>query len=131
MQQRRSSTSSPPTIAIWRQPGRFPSVLSHGRRPVEVTADQAASHPWILDELLSAVHHIDAWRANNRIESDHGQLKARLRPMRGLKRVHSAQTVGSGHAFVQNVRRGHDELGISTEPWLRVSVAFAELTLAV
>jgi hypothetical protein len=27
--------------------------------------------------------------------------------MRGLKRLHSAQVVGSGHALVQNIRRGH------------------------
>ncbi|SBW22918.1 hypothetical protein FDG2_3307 [Candidatus Protofrankia californiensis] len=51
--------------------------------------------------------------------------------MRGLKRVRSAQTVSSGHAFVQNIRRGHDELGVELEPQLRVSAAFAELTLAV
>ncbi|SBW22928.1 transposase [Candidatus Protofrankia californiensis] len=78
----------------------FTRALSHGRRPVEVTTDQAASYPRILDELLPAAHHVDARRANNRIESDHSQLKARLRPMRGRKRVRSAQTVSSGHANV-------------------------------
>ncbi len=109
----------------------FTRALSHGRRPVEVTTDQAATYPRILDELLPATHHIDARRANNRIESDHSQLKARLRPMRGLKRVRSAQTVSLGHAFVQNVRRGHYELGVEAEPHLRVSAAFVELTLAI
>ncbi len=109
----------------------FTVALPHGRRPVEVTTDQAASYPRVLDELLPDAHHIDAWRANNRIESDHSQLKARLRPMRGLKRVRSAQTVSSGHAFVQNIRRGHYELGVDADPRLQVSVAFAELTLAV
>src|SRR5215207_1534195 len=38
-----------------------------------------------------------------------GRLKARLRPMRGLKQDHSARLVIAGHASVQNLRRGHYE----------------------
>jgi DDE domain len=34
----------------------------------------------------------------NPIESDHGRLKARLRPMRGLKRLRSARAISIGHA---------------------------------
>jgi transposase, IS6 family len=34
-------------------------------------------------------------------------LKARLRPMRGLKQDRSARVVVAGHAFVHNIRRGH------------------------
>ncbi len=94
----------------------FTVALSHGRRPVEVTTDQAATYQRMLDELLPAARHIDARRANNRIESDHSQLKARLRPIRGLKRFRSVQTVSAGHAFVQNIRRGHYELGLDTGP---------------
>ncbi|SBW18087.1 hypothetical protein FDG2_0509 [Candidatus Protofrankia californiensis] len=37
-------------------------------RPVEVTTDQAAAYPRILDELLHDACHIDAWWANSRIE---------------------------------------------------------------
>ncbi|MGH3701891.1 MAG: DDE-type integrase/transposase/recombinase, partial [Pseudonocardiaceae bacterium] len=33
-----------------------------------------------------AWHHTEPY-ANNRIEADHGRLKSRLRPMRGLKRL--------------------------------------------
>jgi transposase-like protein len=44
--------------------------------------------------------------ANNRVEADHGRLKSRLRPMRGLQQDHSASVVIAGHAFVQNLRRG-------------------------
>ncbi|MGH4011425.1 MAG: DDE-type integrase/transposase/recombinase, partial [Pseudonocardiaceae bacterium] len=36
--------------------------------------------------------------ANNPIESDHGRLKARLRPMRGLKQLGSARVISTGHA---------------------------------
>jgi hypothetical protein len=49
--------------------------------------------------------------ANNRVEADHGRLKARLRAMRGRKQDRSARIEIAGHAFVQNVRRGHDESG--------------------
>jgi len=44
------------------------------------------------------------------IEADHSRLKAWLRPMRRLKRFRSAQTLAAGHAFVQNLRRGHYEI---------------------
>jgi transposase-like protein len=45
--------------------------------------------------------------ANNPIESDHGRLKSRLRPMCGLKQLRCARVISAGHAFVQNLRRGH------------------------
>jgi hypothetical protein len=58
---------------------------------------------------------------------DHGRLKARLRPMRGLKTDRTASVVIAGHAFMQNVRRGHYELGVEADPRLRVRDAFSEL----
>lgn len=39
------------------------------------------------------------------------RLKARLWPMRGLKRRRSARIIAAGHAVVQNLRRGRYELG--------------------
>jgi uncharacterized membrane protein len=54
--------------------------------------------------------------ANNRIEADQGRLKAGLRPMRGLRRASSLQTIAAGHAFVQNLRRGHYELATEKRP---------------
>ncbi len=109
----------------------FTRALAHGWRPVEVTTDRAAAYPRVLDEQLPAAHHIDARYANNTIEADHGRLKARLRPMRGLKRLRSTQVIGSGHAFVQNLRRGHYELGVDAEPHLRLAAAFTELAQAI
>jgi len=69
--------------------------------------------------------------ANNPVESDHSRLKARLRPMRGLKRLTSAKVVTAGHAFVQNLRRGHYELATDAAPSHRVSTAFTELAQAI
>ncbi|EFC81973.1 hypothetical protein FrEUN1fDRAFT_4923 [Parafrankia sp. EUN1f] len=93
--------------------------------------DKAPVYPRLLDELLPEACHVDAARENNRIEADHGRLKARLRPMRGLKRLRSAQTISAGHALVRNIRRGDYELAIDTDPHLRLAAAFTELTLAI
>lgn len=99
--------------------------------PIEVTTDRAAAYPEVLDDLLPATWHRTDQYANNRIEWDHGRLKARLRPMRGLKQEHSARVVIAGHAFVQNLRRGHYELAVEEPASLRVAAAFDELALAI
>ena len=99
--------------------------------PVEVVTDRAAAYPIVLDEVLPAAWHRTEQYANNRLESDHGRLKARLRPMRGLKQDHSARVVFAGHAFVQNLRRGHHELAVEAPVNRRLEVAFDELALTI
>jgi transposase-like protein len=99
--------------------------------PVEVTTDQAPVYPGVLEALVPAAWHRTDQYANNGIECDHGRLKARLRPMRGLKQDHSATVIIAGHAFVQNLRRGHYELAVAEPATRRVAVAFAELALAI
>jgi transposase-like protein len=99
--------------------------------PEEVVTDQAAAYPAVLDELLPAAWHRTERYANNHVEADHGRLKARLRPMRGLKQDRSVKIVIAGHALVQNVRRGHYELAVEEPVTRRVAVAFDELTLAI
>lgn len=69
--------------------------------------------------------------ANNSIECAHGRLKARLRPMRGLKRTRSSEVIAAGHAFVQNLRRGHYLLGVGLLARDRVPVSFIALTAIV
>jgi transposase-like protein len=99
--------------------------------PSEVVTDAAPVYPGVLDELLPAAwHHVER-HANNPIEADHGQLKRRLRPMRGLQTDRTAQIVIAGHAFLQKLRRGHYELGVDTRPALRVVAAFTELARAI
>jgi transposase-like protein len=99
--------------------------------PTEVVTDKALVYPRVLDELVPAAWHQVERYANNRIEADQGCLKHRLRPMRGLRTDRSAQVVIVGHAFVQNLRRGHYEIGYDTHPTLRVAASFAELALAI
>jgi IS6 family transposase len=110
----------------------FEMMLAGRERPTDVTTDLAASLLRVVDDLLSEVLHDTAQYANNRIEWDHGRLKARLRPMRGLRTDRTASTVIRGHAFVQNLRRGHYELGVEARhERLRVAPAFDELTATI
>jgi transposase-like protein len=76
----------------------------------------------VLEELAPGTWHRTEQYANNWVEADHGRLKARLRPMRGLKQDRSARIVVARHAFVQNLRRGHYELA-AEEPVNRRSTA--------
>ena len=77
-----------------------------------------------------ALHTTEQY-ANNRVECDHGRLKARLRPMLGLKTNRTASVLILGQAFVQNLRRGHYELGTDTTPALGLATAFDELQAVI
>jgi IS6 family transposase len=110
----------------------FQAMLAGRDRPREVTTDLAAPLLRVVDDLLPEVLHDTTQYANNRIECDHGRLKARLRPMRGLRTDRTATVVIRGHAFVQNLRRGHYELGVEARhERLRVAAAFDELAEAI
>jgi transposase, IS6 family len=77
----------------------FTRALAHGPSPVEVTTDRAPVYPRVIDELTPASRHVTEQYCNNRVEADHGRLKARLRPMRGLKTITSLRVVAAGHAL--------------------------------
>jgi len=99
--------------------------------PGEVVTDAAPIYPAVLEELIpSGWHHVER-HANNLIEADHSQLKHRLRPMRGLRTDRTAQTIIAGHAFLQNLRRGHYDLATHTPAAQRIAAAFTELARAV
>ena len=92
-----------------------------------MTTDKAGPYLRVLDDLIPAAARVTEQYDNNPIGSDHARLKARLRPMRGLKRLRSAARIVAGHAFVQNLRRGHCELATEAAPPLRVATAFTQL----
>ncbi|OHV43492.1 transposase [Pseudofrankia sp. BMG5.36] len=48
-------------------------------------------------------------------------------------RLRSAQTISTGQALIQNIRRGHYELATDTDtdPRLRLATAFTELAQAI
>ena len=106
----------------------FGRALAIHATPDVVVTDLAPALGRAVRELIPiAFHNTDA-HANNRVEADHARLKARLRPMRGLKTDRTASVVMRGHAFMQNLRRGHDALGHEARtPQLRVAAALDEL----
>jgi IS1 family transposase len=74
----------------------FTRALATGAVPVEVITDRAPAYPRALDELIPTAVHDTEQYANNTIEANHGRLKARLRPMRGLKTFRSARVLAGG-----------------------------------
>jgi transposase-like protein len=109
----------------------FTGALKLGASPLEVTTDRAPAYPRVIEELASSARHVTERYENNIIESDLGRLKARLRPMRGLKRLASTRTVATGHAVVQNLRRGHYELTVDLPAHDRERAAFDQLALCL
>ena len=109
----------------------FTRALRCGSAPVVVTTDKAGPYLRVLEDQVPAAAHVTEQYDNNPVESDHARLKARLRPMRGLKQVRSAARIAAGHAFVQNLRRGQYELATDIAPSLRLATAFTELALAM
>ena len=85
----------------------------------------------VIEDLIPASVHNAGQYQNNRVECDHGRLKARLRPMRGLKTHRTASVVIRGHAIIQNLRRGRYELAVDATPVFRLATAFDELRPAI
>jgi IS6 family transposase len=108
----------------------FARALRYGPAPIEITTDRAPVYPRIVDEVAPAARHVTEQYANDAVEADHGRLKARLRPMRGLKRLASARIIAAGHAFVQNLRRGHCALTADLPLHDRARIAFDDLALS-
>jgi transposase, IS6 family len=109
----------------------FAGAMRFGPAPVEITTDQAPVYSRLIDEYAPNARHVLEQYANNCVEADHGRLKARLRPMRGLKQMRSTSTIAAGHAFMQNLRRGHYELTADVAIQDRVRVAFTELAACI
>jgi transposase-like protein len=109
----------------------FASAIGVHGAPTEVTTDRAPALARAITELLPVALHDTTQYANNGVEADHGRLKSRLQPMRGLKRDRTNSVVMRGHAFVQNLRRGHYELGVDALPGMTLAAAFDELALAI
>src|SRR5437764_1404584 len=139
----KASPTSRSSSPIWTPPPNGDSTIStpsacssppargYPQHSHQLNSYQAPAYPRVLDELVPAACHLTEQYGNNRLEADHGRLKARLRPMRGLKQLRSTRVICAGHAFVQNVRRGHYELGSDTDPKNRLTTAFTELAFAI
>ena len=107
----------------------FAIALRYHGEPLEIVTDKSPTLAAVIADLVPDAEHCTEQYANNRIECDHGRLKARLRPMRGLKTDRTASVVIRGHAFVQNIRRGHYHFDHDTTS--RLEAAFDELVATI
>jgi transposase-like protein len=73
------------------------AIDSTGTPPRRVITDKAATYPATLAVVVPGVLHRTGRYRTNVIERDHGFLKERLRPMRGIKSGFSAS-----HLFVRS-----------------------------
>src|SRR5215472_7585952 len=105
----------------------FTRALSCGPSPVEVTTDRAPVYPRVIAELAPAARRVLERYSNNGVEADHARRKARLRSMRGVKTIRSLRTIATGHALIQDLRRGHYELTTELPTHERLRTAYAEL----
>jgi IS6 family transposase len=51
--------------------------------------------------------------------------------MRGIKTMAGLRILAGGHAFVQNLRRGHYEIAVDEPARRRLAVAFVDLARAI
>jgi transposase-like protein len=107
----------------------FIRALRCGPSPVEVTTDPAPLYPRVIEQLVPAPRHGFEQYANNRVDADHARLKARLRPSAQSRPSARLRTISAGHAFVQNLRRGHYPTTADLPARDRVRVAFHEPAL--
>jgi len=109
----------------------FETALDAHGEPVEVVTDRVPAPRAAIEELMPAAFHNTEQYVNNRIEGDHGRLKARLPPMRGFKRDDTARVIVRGHALVENLRRGHYEVGYGARARRSLAAAFTELARTI
>ncbi len=89
----------------------FTAALTVHGDPGEVITDRAPALANVIEELVPAALHNTGQYENNRVESDHARLKARLRPMRGLKTHRTAAVVGPAVAGPTVVHFGGFRVG--------------------
>ena len=99
---------------------------------LNATVPLAPALAHVIKILLPKTFHNTEKYANNRVECDHGRLKASSGPMRGLKTDRTTRVTVPGHTFMQNLRRGHYQLGVQARNrHLRIAAAFEELAEAI
>lgn len=70
----------------------FAKALQDHGESLKVVTDKSPVVASVIADFLPHAEHCTDQHANNRIECDHGRLKARLRPMRGMKRDQRARS---------------------------------------
>jgi transposase, IS6 family len=107
------------------------AIASSGTTPRRVITDMAVTYPAALAAAVPAVLHRTGRYRTKGVERDHGFLKERLRPMRGLKSVASAAIFKRGHALMRNILRGFYSLVESVPQRLVFAWTWTRLAEAV
>jgi len=94
-----------------------------------VVTDRAPIYPRVLEKLVPAARHGPIGSPTPRSRSI--SIEGWLGPMRGLKRPAAAHTMAAGHAFVENLRRGHHAISADLPQHDRVRAGFDELALVL
>jgi hypothetical protein len=91
----------------------------------------AVAHQWPPCDRRAAARRPSRPRraASHAATRDRRHHHRRVKPHRRGKHLASARTVAAGHAFVQNLRRGHYEISADLPVQDRIRVAFDELAL--
>jgi IS6 family transposase len=85
----------------------FTRALPYTRAPVEVTTDRALAYPQVIGEAAPVARHVTEQYATTRSKPTmHGSRQGFSR-CADFKCLASASTIAAGHAFAQNLRRGH------------------------
>jgi hypothetical protein len=103
------------------------AIASSDTTPRRVITDTATTYPPALAVAVAGLLHGTGRYSANGIERDHGFLKERLRPMRGLKSVASAAIFVSGHALMRRIRRGVFQIVESVPQRLSTSIVRASV----
>ena len=126
-------------VTVYRWVQRFTPLLAEAARPCR----HAVGQRWFVDETYVKVG--GRWRFVYRAIDQFGHVidvfvstrrdstAARRFFERGLKQdgSGSASVIIAGHAFVQNVRRGYNELAVEEPAGRRLAVAFDGLATAI
>jgi hypothetical protein len=101
-------------MTVYRWVRRFTPLLVDAARPCR----HRPAARWFVDETYVRV--AARWTYLYKAIDQYGQVIDVL-----------ASVISMGHALVQNIRRGHYELGVDEPMTLRVVAAFDELVLAI
>jgi transposase, IS6 family len=107
------------------------AIAGTGSAPERIVTDRARCYPPALRVVLPNVEHRCSRYLNNGLERDHGHLKQRLRPMRGLKQLASGDTFCRGHALIRNLCNGFSTLTATVPRRLRLLRAWPQLAQVI
>ena len=107
------------------------AIAETGVTPERVVTNKVLCYPPALRALPPNAEHRTSKYLNNGLERDHGHLKQRQRPMRGVKQRAAADSFSHGHALVQNLRNGLSSLTDRVPRPLRLATAWPHLARAI